>query len=530
MDPQEYFESICQAMNEPSFYPHPVSGLRRVETHISVVFLTGEWVYKLKKPVDLGFLDFRKLEDRRRFCELEISLNRRLSQGVYLEVVTIHENDGRGFSLKNKGPVAEYAVKMRQLPEERSLAELLRNKKVRKNDIRKLARTLAAFYEESGRSPQIDQYGRQEIISTNMEENFQQLEPFRDEVLTSDDWDFICEVSRSFLKKHQDLFNHRLAAGKIRDGHGDLRAEHIYLFEGIQIIDCVEFIDRFRYGDVVLDLAFLHMDLEHLGYSEWSRTFLSEYVAISHDLKLYALLDFYAAYRATVRLKVTCFRLDGVKGEERRAILKEAKSFFHLTYRYALQFTRPTLWVFCGLPATGKSALAREVAGALSIPILQSDRIRKAGHPSAPEEVVPYGRGSYSLGMRQIIYERMFGQAYETLGSGQSVILDATFSRRKWRDEARRLARDLNANLIFVETDCQEETIRSRLKAREKKTGFSDVRLENYQQIVENFEPLTGFEMDHHISVDTDQLLLDAAAYVLSEGYARICAQVEKIL
>ncbi|MBW2092464.1 MAG: hypothetical protein JRI34_10140, partial [Deltaproteobacteria bacterium] len=389
MDPLTHFESICQAMADPDFYPHTVSGLRRVETHISVVFLTGEWVYKLKKPVDLGFLDFRRLDDRRRFCELEISLNRRLSKGVYQEVVTIYESDRNRFSLVKQGRVAEYAVKMKQLPDELSLMHLLKNKKIRKKDIRKLAQTLADFYKESDRSQTIDQYGRQDLISTNMEENFQQLEPYRDEVLASEKWDFICEVSRSFLKRHQDLFNHRLTTGRIRDGHGDLRAEHIYLYEGIQIIDCVEFIDRFRYGDVVLDLAFLHMDLEHLGYPEWSRNFLSEYVKSSHDLELYALLDFYASYRATVRLKVTCFRLNEVKNDERQAVLEEIKSFFDQNYRYTLQFSRPTLWICCGMPATGKSALSRQLASALSLPILQSDRIRKEGETSARQEVVP---------------------------------------------------------------------------------------------------------------------------------------------
>jgi aminoglycoside phosphotransferase family enzyme/predicted kinase len=530
MEALPFFETLCEALADPAFYPHPVSHLQRRDTHISAVFLTGTWVYKLKKPVDFGFLNFRNLEDRRRFCELEVLLNQRLSQDIYHEVVKIFETRDRRFSLKKGGRIVEYAVKMTQLPDEVCLRELLKNDKIGPAHMKKLGQMLAAFYRKSSRNAQIDYYGQRDVIAFNMEESFGQLEPFAGDVLEREKWEFICQVSRSFLESRRHLFQRRIETGRIRDGHGDLRADHVYYYQGIQIIDCIEFNDRFRYGDVAADLAFLHMDMEHLGYGHWSRTFLAAYVDDAHDPELYSVLDFYAAYRAVVRLKVACLRWQEVGKAQQEALKDEARLYMDQAYRYAIEFSRPTLWVFCGLPATGKSCLAEGVAKALSIALFQSDRIRKENQHDFQEQVVPFGQGLYRPAMRQRVYARLLALAQDTLKQGRSVILDATYARRKWRDEARLLASDLDTNLIFVECLCRKETLRARLGKRQTAPGLSDARLQHFEQMFADFNPTTELAPDIHVTIHTDQPVRDASGEVLSEGYARKCAQVKALL
>ncbi|HPA15486.1 MAG TPA: AAA family ATPase [Desulfobacterales bacterium] len=528
MDAFRQFESICAAMSDPAFYPHPVSEIKRRDTHISSVFLTGKWVYKLKKPVDFGFLDFRDLNDRLRFCEQEIFLNQRLSQDVYHCVIQIYSDNKGGFSLKKGGPIAEYAVKMRQLPDAANMKELLKKNKIRKFHLKNLGQTLAAFYEKSIRNPHIDQFGHQDVIAFNTEENFQQLEPFVGDILNPKKWEFICRASRSFLGSQYPLFQRRMETGRIRDGHGDLRAEHVYFYRGIQVIDCIEFNDRFRYGDVAIDLAFLHMDMEQLGYPELSKTFLSNYATTANDPEIYLLIDFYAAYRAVVRLKVACLRSREVENGERKAVVDEAGRYLDLAYRYAVRFSRPVLWIFCGLPATGKSCLAERLAEALSIPVIQSDRIRKESLSQPREVIVPFGRGLYHPEARDQVYNRMVSRARDCLKEGRSAVLDATYAHCKWRDEVRTLAAELNIFLIFVECACSEETIRLRLSHRQGAGGLSDARLQHLPEMLKQFEPLEEIAPEMHLVIDTEQPLEDAFIEVLSKGYASKCAQAIK--
>jgi predicted kinase len=282
---------------------------------------------------------------------------------------------------------------------------------------------------------------------------------------------------------------------------------------------------------VVVDLAFLHMDMEHLGHSRWSRAFLAAYVNAANDSELYALLDFYATYRAIVRLKVSCLRLQEVENaHDQKTLIEEARLYMDQAYRYAIQFGRPTLWVFCGLPATGKSSLARQVAKALSISLFESDRVRKEGQADIQEEIVPFGQGLYRTGMRHRVYARLLALAQETLKGGHSVILDATFSHGRWRDDARQLAADLDTNVLFVESVCKEETIRSRLMEREISSCLSDARLQHFPQMLEDFEPLTELTPEVHLKINTDQPLHDSLSETLSAGHARKCAQVERLL
>ncbi len=529
MENGKRFEEICRAMMKKEFYPHPVSLLDRRDTHISTVFLTGDWAYKLKKPVDFGFLDFRKLETRRHVCEREVVLNQRLTHGVYEGVTAICQDLSGRYSMEGPGTPVEYAVKMKQLPDEDCLQSLLDRSRVGRSAMEALGRHLAGFYERSVRSPEIDHYGDPEVIEFNMEENFKQVGPFVGSIVDGEKWEFIRQVSRAFFANWKELFLRRIRAGHIRDGHGDLRAEHVYYHEGLQIIDCIEFNDRFRYGDVASDIAFLHMDMERLGFAKLSRAVASAYAERAEDSGLYALLDFYAAYRAIVKLKVVCLGFEGLDDDRARTdAVGSAEQYLELAYRYAMRFSRPTVWVFCGLPAAGKSLLAARTSEALMIPVFQSDVVRKENAPE--EQVVPYGHGIYRTELRNRVYAHLLALAQEQLKKGRSAILDATFSDRKWREEVSRLATDLDVNCIFVECTAEAETIRRRLHAREGSSGASDARLQHLPEILAHFHPLTEIPEENHLVISCEQAASGAFFELLEKGYELKCAQVTDIL
>lgn len=541
MEAMDRFERLCLAMSDPHFYPHPVNRIERRDTHISAVFLTGDWVYKLKKPVNFGFLDFLTLESRHRFCEQEVRLNKRLSHGVYDSVVAIHEDVNGKFQLAGTGAPVEFAVRMKQLPDSACLMWILRrsepdgppDEEDLAPEMRALGLHLARFHLAGERSPTIDEFGQPARIAYNMEENFEQIEPFVADLLPREHWEFIREVSRAFFRDHQALLTQRIAQGRIRDGHGDLRTDHIYLVDGIQIIDCIEFNERFRYGDTASDLAFLHMDFEHRGRLDLSLMVLAAYVEQARDPALYALLDFYAAYRAIVKLKVSCLHFSELHNLEGRVRLRrQAVAYLQHAYRYAIQFSRPALWVCCGLPATGKSSLAQGLGAALSMKVLQTDRIRKEQEGIDPyqAQVLPYDSGMYRRERRHRVYASMLALAMEELKHGHSVVLDGSFSQRKWREEARLLAGDLNAGFLLVACSCEEEVIRSRLRARRDGAFITDARIEHLPRMISEFEPVNELPADMLINVDTARSPDEVLYGVLSEAYRCRSAQVRQLM
>ena len=347
---------LFEAMKRPDFYPHRTDSIELRETHISKVFLTGRFVYKIKKPLNLEFLDFTTLEKRRRYCHQEVVLNRRLSSDIYLSVEKIYW-DGKRYSLEGPGALVEYAVKMHQLSDNQSMAAMLANGTFTAEDTNRLARHLADFYQNAKTGGHINAVGSWQTVWRNCEENFRQIrglpsDYFNPEILT-----IVWGATRAFLKRKQHLFERRIKEGKIRDCHGDLRTDHIYYTKVIQIIDCIEFNQRFRYGDIAADVAFLSMDLDSFGHQNVSQALLKSIVRHTGDTHLYILIDFYKCYRAVVRAKTAAFQLNQIQEDnaERKRLLAQAREFMDLAYEYALCFTRPTLWIIRGLPASGKA-------------------------------------------------------------------------------------------------------------------------------------------------------------------------------
>jgi aminoglycoside phosphotransferase family enzyme len=335
------FPPLIQAMLDPAFYSHHPKEVELIQTHISYIFLAGELVYKVKKPVDFGFLDFTTLEKRRHFCQEEIRLNKRFSPDVYLEAVPISRN-GDAFRLGGDAEVVEYAVKMRRINEDHMLNRRLEAGMVESEAMERIGRHLASVYAAIPSDEKARAFGSLDVISTNIVENFEQTRKYINGPVSPEAFETIESWSLAFMKKKKALFEQRVAQGHIKDCHGDLHLQHICLErEKIYVFDCIEFNERFRFGDVASDAAFLAMDLDFNGHPDLARTFVDSYTEASADTTLARVLVFYKVYRAYVRAKVTSFMLDdaGLDEKAKGAVLQRAKAYYDL----ALTYVRDTI-------------------------------------------------------------------------------------------------------------------------------------------------------------------------------------------
>lgn len=331
--------SLKKALLHSSIYPESPEAVHLVETHISLVFLTGSHVYKVKKPVNFGFLDFTTLEKRHYCCEQEVKLNRRLAPNLYLGVVPITEENNKIF-IEGKGRTVEYAVKMKQIPEDFLLNRLLEKKEVTPEMIEAVSKTLVRFYLTAETSERIKNFARPERVKQDTDENFEQTEKYINETLSRAVYQTIKEKTDRFYRTQEKVFHQRIQEDRIRDCHGDLRLEHIFWGEEVSIFDCIEFNERFRYTDVAADIAFLAMDLDYHGREDLSEQLIRSYIRQSRDQGIMEILNFYKCYRAYVRGKVESFRLDdpGISEREKKNAHHRAERYFDLAYRYAQQF------------------------------------------------------------------------------------------------------------------------------------------------------------------------------------------------
>ncbi len=332
------FPELVQALLDPKAYSHSPPWVELAQTQMSFVFLAGDLVYKVKKPVNLGYLDYTTLEKRHFFCQREVELNRRLCADVYLGVVAITEQGGK-ITLDGRGQPVEYAVKMRRLPQEAMMDAKLVRGEVTPEMLAAVAEKLAEFHGKAETSAAISAFGDLDTIRQNTAENFRQTEKYVGTTISPERYRRIKAYTEDFLLPKAPLFRRRIRAGRIRDCHGDLHAAHICFWKGICIYDCIEFNDRFRYGDVASEVAFLAMDLDHYGRADLSRHFVNAYVSASKDAELIELLNFYKCYRAYVRGKVASFQFDDphISKAEKKRILAVARDYFELASSYTIQ-------------------------------------------------------------------------------------------------------------------------------------------------------------------------------------------------
>jgi len=505
---------VRKAIRNRAFLREPGRASSMVQTYISTVFLTPGYVFKFKRAADFGFADFRSLRRRRHFCLEELRLNRRLAPDVYLRVAALRESRG-GLSFRGRGRIVDWAVVMRRLPNSAMLSQRLRRGLVSGQDMQRLARLLADFHHRARTTPRRAHYGSPEVWRMNWDENFAQVRQVSRGVLPESKLNSIRLAVEGFLEARSGALLARMERGFVRDGHGDLRCEHVCLRPAIRIIDCIEFNERFRYGDVANDLAFLLMDLESEGHPKGAKELVDAYRAYSGDEGMMSLMPFYLCYRAFVRGKVTAMRLRDRKlaCSLRNNLERRARHFFSLSARHAGHIIPPRLLLVSGLMGSGKSFLAEALGKRTGAVVLASDRIRKElagisanGRTDADGKGTAFGSGIYSTEWNQRTYEAMLERARGLLRSGQSAILDATFSRRADRDAAFRIAGAEGAETALVECRVPDRVALSRLRERSRSGhSISDGRAELYPAQKRSFDPIREVPRSRHLALRTDR-------------------------
>ena len=488
------------------------AGFELIETHISWVFLGASEVFKVKRAVDVGFLDFTTLEKRREACDAEVRLNRRLAPDVYIDVVPITVDAEGTHQIAGRGTVVEWAVHMRRLEVERRADELLQAGLLTPRHIDALAAHVAEFHEAARSDEETSRHGDVATIRRNVKENFEQTRGSISDYLTDDQAREI-EAWQLETLGREDRFVARVDGGRVRDGHGDLRLEHVYLGtdESITIIDCIEFNDRFRYGDVAADIAFLSMDLAWHGRVDLAERFLARYALESNDYDLYSVVNFYESYRAFVRGKVASLLADDVEAstEARARAGGEARRYFMLALAYERPpLVPPRVVAVSGMIASGKSSTAGTIGSLLAAPVVSSDRTRKRlmGRKSNASMRSEAWSGPYSPSATEAVYEEILRLADVVLSSGRPVVLDASFRSAAERSAARRLANQHGVPFLLVECSAPRELTRERLSSREGVVAHeSDARIDLFDEFERHFERIDELPTSEHVRLDTSR-------------------------
>jgi aminoglycoside phosphotransferase family enzyme/predicted kinase len=428
-----------------------------------------------------------------------------LAPDTYLGVVPVVKK-GAGFVFEGAGEPFEYAVKMRRLPLDRLMNVLLPSDRVTPEMLNLLAAKLAGFHKDAAASPEIGVFGSLDMVKQNTDENFAQTGKYVGVSITAPQYHRIKDYTETFLTDNKFLLEERVTAGRIRDCHGDLHAAHICFSDGIEVFDCIEFNDRFRYCDVASEIAFLAMDMDRYRRADLSRQFVADYINLSGDREMGRLLQFYKCYRAYVRGKVESFKYDDpyVPPAEKEAALAAAREYFTLALRYTRR--KPFLLITAGLVGSGKTTVAVGLARRAGLVVVSADVVRKKLAGIAPTErrLDEFGGGIYSPEFSRRTYDAMLEEGRRLIGEGQSVILDASFKKRADRLKAKALAEAVGADFAVIECVIDPEAARQRLERRTARNKSpSDGRWEIYGVQRADFDRIDEFTESEHIVVDT---------------------------
>jgi aminoglycoside phosphotransferase family enzyme/predicted kinase len=475
---------LIEALSNPSAYSDLVGEVDVRHTHISAVFLTGHFVYKVKKPVEMGFLDFSTLAKRRHYCEEEVRLNRRLAPEVYLGVVPVTRDAG-GVRVEGKGEVVEWAVKMRRLPDEATLQYRLPRGEVGVQVVEALARKIAAFHAQAESSPPVAAFGRFEVVAGNARENFEQSIAHVGTTVSDAVFARARALTEEALARHRSLIDGRAKRGVPRDTHGDLRLGHVYYFPDrkppgdLVIIDCIEFNERFRFADPVSDMAFFVMGLTLQGHRDLARAFTEAYFLASGDGEGRGLVPFYASYRGVVRGKVEGLKLTRPEiAEVDRAVARAKARGSWLLALGELEEPgrRPCLVLVGGLPGTGKSTLARALAEVAGFRVIRSDLVRKELANAAGTEPSPaaFGEGMYTPEWTERTYAECLRRAEGLLFEGERVLVDANFREEAWRQTFLEAATRWGVPGGLLLCEAEPDVVRERLAKRRHDASDAD--------------------------------------------------------
>ena len=518
------FARIVSALRDPACYPHPVARVELVETHISWVMLTGEYAYKIKKPVNLGFLDFTSLAARRHFCEEELRLNRRLAPDIYLETVTVTGDPARP-RIGGRGPALEYAVKMRQFPQSALLDAALERGEATAATFEALAYRIANFH-AAGRcaalTPGVDAAAS---MLTPVLDNFEQMLPLLD---APDDIALLGRLREWTVREHQrpaNMLGQRLAAGRIRECHGDLHLGNIALIDGEPTpFDCIEFDPALRWMDVMSEVAFLAMDLETHGRSDLAYRFLNTYLEHCGDYDGVALLPFYLVYRAVVRAKTNLLRAaqPDVTPDQRDRALAVYAHYLSRADAYT-RAQRGAIIITHGLAGCGKTALTQPLIAALGAIRVRSDVERKRlhGFTALARTGAALDAGIYTADAGLRTYGQLAQYVHQMAGAGFPVIVDAAFLKRGQRTAFLALARGLGVPFAIVDVAAPHAELRARVAARAAQgDNASEATLQVLEAQIATHEPLSADELACAVTVDA-HLNVAAAARTLCDRLAQ---------
>jgi aminoglycoside phosphotransferase family enzyme/predicted kinase len=521
-------EQLIAALSAASAYPYPVQAVEVRHTHISVVFLAGDYAYKIKKPVQLGFLDFSTLALRRHFCNEEVRLNRRLAPNVYLGVVPV-TRDGTKLEVEGHGEVVEWAVKMERLPDDAMLQSRLRRGEGSPELMETLAGKVARFHADAESGEHISAFGRFEVVAGNARENFEQAAPLIGTTLSTSVYERLRFHTEEALLSLRTLIERRAERGVPRDTHGDLRLDHVYLFpdrkppDDLVIIDCIEFNERFRFADPVADMAFLVMDLLFQGRRGLAGLFSEAYFRAADDAEGHSLLPFYTAYRAAVRAKIEGIELTEkeIPASERETALVRARAHWLLALgELEAPNKRPCLVLVAGLPGTGKSTLARGLAEHAEFCLIRSDVVRKelAGLADAGAASTAFGEGIYSPEWTDRTYAECLRRAEALLFKGKRVVVDASFREDKRRGTFLEAATALGVPGVLLLCKADADTVRARL--RQRRNDASDATWAVYQWAADSWQepsPVTKQRIRELATSTSPEQVLARALEVLKE-------------
>ncbi len=518
-----YLREMIEALSRPAAFAYPVDVVQVRQTHISAVFVAGPYVYKLKKPVSLGFVDFSSLDKRRHFCDEEVRLNRRLAPDIYLGVVPVALTKW-GPRFEVEGEVLDWAVKMRCLPEEANLHHRLKQGDVQVELIEELARRIASFHHQAETSERIAALGGFESVSRLVLDIFDQSMLQVGTTVEQGVFQRIKTLTEKALDELRPIIEARAARGVPRDCHGDLHLDHIYYFPDaaspadLVIIDCIEFNERFRFIDPIADMAFAEMDLAFHGRNDLARRFAEAYFQATGDSEGRMLLRLYSAYRATVRGLV-----DGLKQAEkevpeaeRKIALERSRAHWLLALsKLADPVHKPCLLLVAGLPGTGKSRIAQDLSVQAGFMVIRSDVVRKelAGLPIPALPPADLREKLYSADWNERTYVECLHRAERHLFAGQRVLVDATFWEEAKRQLFRSAAVKWGVPFALLVCEANSSTARSRLETRAADASDADWSI--YERIATKWEPVQSMEGQTVLSISTEGSAAEATGRAL---------------
>ncbi|PRY07271.1 hypothetical protein CLV24_1249 [Pontibacter ummariensis] len=502
-------EALIAFLQNPSSYPHHPPTVVIRQTHASVLAMAPPFVYKLKKHVNLGFLDFTQLQERKRNCERELELNSRFCADLYVAILPIavkHEQLHFG----SEGEVVDYALQMKQLKDGYFLDQLLQAGKVTRSLLEAVLKVLKGFYEKHPPEPFVAPYGDMEGIRKAAEENLDVLEQHTGNVVHPAALQAIRHYFQGFFEENQSLLAKRVQEHRIRDCHGDLHLDHIHIRKGkVCIYDCIEFNDTFRYIDVASDIAFLAMDLDQHERPDLSSYVTSRMIELLDDPDIDSLVGFYKCYRACVRAKVECIKAGEpeVPATEQEAGRERAKRHVRLALRYVLFDSVPAVLIVCGRSGCGKTTLAESFSNLLGWEHLSSDVVRKgiAGLPLYDRSSPTTRQGLYSLPVTDKVYQALLEETLEHVKKLRGVVVDATFSLAKHRALFGQALDKRQVLYYFLEMQTSEGVIRNRLAERDKSPKVvSDARLEDVDSLKRIYQAPVEVQPAHLVRVNAD--------------------------